>query len=379
VAPATASAAIWYPRRGHSLHPIPGGLVLGVPAALRPMAASSLLSWKAKLRAGLEPFLPRTSLEPDALGPYMRTRLGSEVHERLIDALIGSIYASDTDHSSLAAVPQVAQLARSHRSLLIAAKKMRSAAPPAPAGPIFAAPPAGMQTLIDRAAEIITTAGGQIRLGQAITEILPAGDRGWLVDGERFDQVIITVPARHAAPLVSQCAPEASRLLSQSQHASVTMVTVALSGSEWPDRLTAMSGYLVPKPVQKTVTAVSFGSQKWAHWAHPDRQQILRISLGRAGLNLDHLTDEQVMTHAIDEVSEHLGLSLQPTASRITRWVEAFPQYQPRHHDWVNATENLLPAGLHVAGASYRGIGIPTCLRDAGRAVAQTLKPRPCL
>jgi oxygen-dependent protoporphyrinogen oxidase len=377
VAPAAASAAVWYPRRSGSLHPIPGGLVLGVPAALRPMATSSLLSWKGKLRAGFEPFLPRTSLEPDALGPYMRARLGSEVHERLIDALIGSIYASDTDDSSLAAVPQVASLASSHRSLLIAARRMRAstakAASSAPTGPIFSAPQQGMQALVNAAEAAILSAGGQIRRGQPATEITPAGSQGWMVDAEHWDQVIIAIPAVMAAPILRNVAPEASALLSQSRHSSVTMVTLAIPSDQWPSRLTNMSGYLVPKPVQNSVTAVSFGSQKWGHWSHPSGQQILRISLGRAGLDLDHLTDDDMLDRAVTEVSQHLNFSLAPTASRITRWTQAFPQYRPHHHQWVSDIENLLPQRLHLAGASYRGIGIPTCLRDADRAVHRVL------
>jgi protoporphyrinogen/coproporphyrinogen III oxidase len=373
VAPASASAAVWFPRGKNHLHPIPGGLVLGVPAALRPMAASSLLSWRGKLRAGLEPFVPRTPLDPDALGPYMRARLGSEVHERLIDALIGSIYASDTDHSSLEAVPQVAALAKSHRSLLLAARKMRASAPPASGEPIFSAPRSGMQALVDHAETAIIAAGGQIRLGRSITEIAPADSSGWLVDGEHFDQVIIAVPAAMAAPLLRTAAPEAADLLAVSRHASVTMVTLAIPADQWPTHLHKMSGYLVPKPVQTTVTAASFGSQKWSHWARADGQQILRISLGRAGLDLDHLDDAQMLDHAVREVNHHLNLRLAPTQSRITRWVQAFPQYQPRHHEWVAATEKLLPQRLHLAGASYRGIGIPTCLRDADRAVQRVL------
>ncbi len=373
VAPAAASAAVWFPRGSNHLHPIPGGLVLGVPGALRPMAASSLLSWRGKLRAGLEPFVPRTPLAPDALGPYMRARLGGEVHERLIDALIGSIYASDTDHSSLEAVPQVSALAKSHRSLLIAARKMRANAPPPSGDPIFSAPRAGMQALVDGAAAAITSAGGQIRLGHSISEIVPSEPQGWMVDGEHFDQVIISVPAAMAAPLIRAAAPATAGLLDDSRHASVTMVTMAIPADQWPARLEKMSGYLVPKPVQSTVTAASFASQKWAHWAHPDGHQILRISLGRAGLDVDHLDDAQMLDHAVREVSQHLGITLAPTQSRITRWNQAFPQYKPRHHEWVAATEKLLPRGLHLAGASYRGIGIPTCLRDAERAVQRVI------
>ena len=54
----------------------------------------------------------------------MRARFGKEVHLRLVDPLVGSIYAADTDHFSLAAVPQIADLAGKGRSILIAGRRM---------------------------------------------------------------------------------------------------------------------------------------------------------------------------------------------------------------------------------------------------------------
>ena len=69
------------------------------------------------------------------------------MQDRLVDALIGSIYAADTDRFSLASVPQLAALSGS-RSLLLAARRTRAAAPPA-AGPIFLAPTGGMAALVD--------------------------------------------------------------------------------------------------------------------------------------------------------------------------------------------------------------------------------------
>jgi oxygen-dependent protoporphyrinogen oxidase len=98
--PTGATAAVWH----DGLHTLPEGIVLGVPGTIRPFARTRLLSWRGKARAALEPFLPRTPLEPDAIGPYVRSRFGDEVHERLVDALVGSIYAADTDRFSLAAV-----------------------------------------------------------------------------------------------------------------------------------------------------------------------------------------------------------------------------------------------------------------------------------
>ena len=117
--------------------------------------------------------------------------------------------------------------------------------------------------------------------------------------------------------------------------------------------------------MQRTVTAVSFGSQKWAHWRPPGGGEVLRVSLGRDGLPVDHLDDDALVERAVDEVGHHLGLDLQPSAVRVSRWPAAFPQYRPHHHDWVARVDAALPAGLVVTGASYRGIGVPACIAQA--------------
>ncbi|MDW3216300.1 MAG: protoporphyrinogen oxidase [Ilumatobacteraceae bacterium] len=359
--PTEASAAVWHDR----LHPIPGGIVLGMPAAIRPFATTSLLSWRGKARAAIEPVLPRRD-HGDSLGALMRQRFGDEVHERLVDALVGSIYATDTDRSSLAAVPQLAGLAERHRSLLLGGRAARAAAPTA-SGPIFAAPTQGMAALVGAAADHVRQRGGTIHTGRAATAIEP-GDDGWVVDGERFGAVVIASPAASTARLLDTASPDAARLLRAIEFADVIMVRLAVAGEAWPERLHGRSGYLVPKPDQRFVTAASFGSQKWAHWRPADGTQILRTSLGRDGLPVRHLDDDAVITNSIDDLNRHLDLDLQPGHVSITRWHDAFPQYRPRHHERVAAVEAALPPGLAIAGASYRGIGIPACIADGERA-----------
>ena len=126
------------------------------------------------------------------------------------------------------------------------------------------------------------------------------------------------------------------------------------------------SGYLVPKPVQGRVTAASFGSQKWSHWRGGDGE-VLRVSLGRDGRPVDDLDDDAAIDHAVREVGRHVGLDLQPTATRVSRWPRAFPQYRPHHRQWLAAVDAALPVGIHVTGASYDGIGIPACIDQAQR------------
>jgi protoporphyrinogen/coproporphyrinogen III oxidase len=360
--PTEATATVW--REG--LHDLPGGIVLGVPGSIAPFVTTRLLSWHGKARAALEPLLPRTPLDDDSIGAFVRRRFGNEVHERLVDALVGSIYAADTDRFSLAAVPQLAALAGSHRSMLVAARRARRR--PVPAGPVFAAPRSGMATIVDAAAAATLDSGGEIRTKSAVTSIEPDGAR-WRVDDETFDAVVLAAPAAATAPLLRRAAPDVARLLDTIEYADVIVVTLAVPGERWPERLNGKSGYLVPKPDQHLVTAVSFGSRKWAHWRPLDGTEVLRVSIGRDGLPVDHLDDEAAVRAVTDDVGRHLDVDLQPTAVRVSRWPAAFPQYRPHHDTLVRAVEQALPPGLVVAGASYRGIGIPACVRQADETV----------
>lgn len=368
-APAPASATVWH----GGLHRLPAGIVLGVPTDVKAFAASRLLSWRGKARAGLEPFLPRTDAD-DSIGKLVRGRFGDEVHERLVDALVGSIYAADTDRFSLAAVPQLAELAKQHRSLLLGARaSKKKMPPPPPAGskpaPVFGAPLGGIGALVDAAAAYVAERGGVLRTGRAASTVTPDGS-GWRVDDERFDAVVFASPAAATARLLGGTAPEAARGLGAVEYADVLMVRLAIPGGAWPERLAGLSGYLVPKGEQRTVTAASFGSQKWAHWRPADGSQIVRISMGRDGLPVDHLDDADALQRAVDEFGTHIGAEVQPTATSIHRWTAAFPQYRPHHFEHVAAVERGLPAGIALAGASYRGIGIPACVADGQRAAA---------
>jgi oxygen-dependent protoporphyrinogen oxidase len=367
VAPTPATAMVWH----DGMHDIPGGIVLGVPASVRPFVTTSLLSWKGKLRAAVEPLLPRTD-PGDSLGALVRRRFGDEVHDRLVDALVGSIYATDTDHASLMLVPQLNELAARHRSLLVGARQSRRRAAVAAGGPapIFAAPRGGMASLVDHAAAYAAARGATIRLGHpAVSIVADAG--GWRVDDEHFDAVILASPPRAAASLLSSVEEPVSRQLAGFEHAGVIIVRMLVDGSASPaGAIDRHSGYLVPKSRQGRVTAVSFGSEKWAHWRPAGGDRLLRVSLGRDGLPVDDLDDDAVLDAVRHELGIHLGAALHINEHAITRWHDGFPQYRPHHADRVASIERRLPPTIALAGAGYRGVGIPACIADGRRAAA---------
>jgi protoporphyrinogen/coproporphyrinogen III oxidase len=382
VSPEPVGAAVWH----DGLHSIPDGLVLGLPGKVVPLATTGLLSWRGKARAALEPFLPRTSTESDSIGEFVRARFGDEVHERLVDALVGSIYAADTDHFSLAEVPQLAALANGNRSVLLAARRQRrsqAGTATAASSPVFATPRSGISALVRATADAIGAAGGRIRTAAAVTAIAPTGDGRWTLtvpgdDGSSpegqdatFDAVVFATPAGATATMLADHAADAALLLGRAKTADVVMTTLHVRADQWPGRLRRLSGYLVPKPDQRWVTAVSFASQKWAHWRPPAGGEILRVSIGRDGMAVMHLDDDEVLRVVLDDLELHIGLRFTPQEVRITRWPAAFAQYRPHHAAWVDDVEAALPAGVFVTGAGFRGIGIPACVRDASSTAAR--------
>ncbi|HEX6786318.1 MAG TPA: protoporphyrinogen oxidase [Acidimicrobiales bacterium] len=384
VAPVSLPAFVW--SRG-KLHQLPPGLVLGAPARLAPLVRSRLLSWRGKARAAVEPLLPRWRPggdEGDTLGSAVRARFGDEVLDRLVGPLIGGINAGDPDRLSLRAVtPQIADALAEHRSLLIGlraqARDARSGAAGAagqtPASP-FLAPRGGVSVLVERLHEAVTAGGGEVRTATPVAA-LERRDGTWMVEPASgppidADAVVLTVPAPDAATLLGHLSPDSAAALRTITAASVAMITLAVPEDTISRPVTA-SGYLVPRSEQRTITACSWGSSKWAEW-RVHGQAVLRISAGRDGDEraLD-LGDDDLLEAVLSDLDRHIGLRGQPTASRITRWFRAMPQYAPGHLERVDALTATLARdapGLWLAGAAYRGLGLPACIAD-GRAAAR--------
>src|SRR6478672_10684155 len=160
VAPATGKASLWW---HGELHPIPPGLVLGLPTGLPALARSRLLSWPGKARAAIEPLLPRTDGDDD-LGLTVRRRFGAEVYDRLVGPLVGSINAADPRRISLAATaPQIADAAARHRSLLLGLRPPAAAPGTAPA-PVFLTHPDGLGQVVHHLAARLRDAGVDLRV-----------------------------------------------------------------------------------------------------------------------------------------------------------------------------------------------------------------------
>lgn len=377
VSPATGKAYIW--TRG-ALHPIPEGTVLGVPAGLRAIRAAGMLSPAAKARAALEPLLPGRRRAGDvAVGALVAARFGRQVRERLVDPLVGGINAGRTEVlSAEVSAAQLASAARSSRSLMLGLRAQRraAAATPSSPAPVFYGLSGGLGQLVAALGTRLTEAGASVRVADAATGVQRVDAGRWSVTTASglsldADGVVVAVPAFVATALLSEASPRAARLLAGIEHASVDLVTVAYPRGAID--VPAGSGFLVPRVDGRLLTACTVVSQKWPALDRPD-DVILRLSAGRYGderaLELD---DDELMARLTDDLADAVPMRGEPSSWRVSRWVRAFPQFAPGHLAVVAHVEDDLAAAapaVALAGAAYRGVGLPACI-DSGRAAAE--------
>lgn len=363
-APAVGSASLF--TRG-VLRPLPSGTVLGIPADLAALARSEVLSARGLARVPYDLVQPGRQVTDDvSVGDLVAARLGREVVERLVDPLLGGVYAGRADLLSLqATLPALVAPLRRHRSLLTAARQARGR--PA-AGPIFA----GLRGGLGRLPAAVAVAGGaDIRLGTTVRELLrtPSGWR--VVTGSAAapgfidaDAVVLAVPAAPAARLLRPHAATAD--LAAIDYASVAIVTLVLDGPT-PG---GGSGYLVPAVEGLSTKAVTFTSRKWAL----NGAAVIRASVGRYGDEVELQRDDKELVEVVhEELAGVVGPLPRLIDSRVTRWGGGLPQYAVGHLDRVRRTREALPPALAVAGAAYDGVGVPAVIRSGRAAAAAVL------
>lgn len=381
VSPVETTAYLWV--RG-ALRRLPEAHVLGVPTDFDQLAASGLVSDEAVAIARRDLDHPEDApgALPDgdvSVGALIRSHLGDEVLERIVDPLIGGINAGDSDRLSVAAAaPQIADAARRNASLVRGLLAMKAAAPPDPGTPMFYSLPGGLQRLVDA---LVARIDAEVHLATPVTGLARRADGGYALTTAGgpvdADAVVLATPAYADAPLLADVAPDAAATLDAIDYSSVALVTFAVP-AESVDRPLDASGYLVPRTEGCLITACTWASAKWAHLAAPG-QVLLRASAGRYGdERIAELDDAQLVAAVREDLGTTMGLDAEPRDVRIVRWTRSFPQYVPGHLQRMAALEARLAEdapGVALAGAVLRGVGIPACIRE-GRAAAGTVAGR---
>lgn len=358
---------------------LPAGAPYGVPTDLVSLARARVLSPAGLTRAAMEAVWPRRAHQARdrSVADVVGDRYGSEVVDRLVEPLLGGIYAGRPDRLSVeATTPLVAAADRRGGSLAHALKHAladRDDPDPRVAAPVFATPRTSMEslasTIADELGSCVRTASPVVRLGRApigwSLEMAPGGSDV----GHRLvaDAVVLATPAHVTADLLVGVAPGSAAETATIDHASVAVVALRYGDAHVAD-LPRASGVLVPRREGRLVKAATWLGRKWPHLA--GRGAVLRASVGRID---DHrhldLDDGELVDRVDGEVRDLTGLVARATDHVVVRWPRALPQYDVGHLQRVDRIRRNLPAGLWLAGAAWDGIGVSPCVAS-GRAAA---------
>lgn len=386
-------------RKGR-LQELPAGLQLVVPTRLGEVFRSRLLSLPGKARVALD-LLRRPSGGTDeadeAVAPFLRRHFGAEYLDRIAAPLLAGIHATDPERLSLrAAFPSLAALERRHGSLVRGAR--RSAA----GGPSRVGLARGMGSLVEALARRLDEAGVELATGRPVTRIearpgsASAPRRVFriaLADGATLEAhgAVLAVPPGGAASLLAPVAPEAAGCLREIPVTSTATLSLGFRRGDVRHPLDAL-GFLVPADEGRSVGACTFSSTKFPGRA-PEGTVLLRAYVGtlpapdRGGGPAPTRTgelpanDDALVRTALAELRGVLGLAGEPILTRVHRFPAANPQYLVGHRSRVAALEAALEGArdelglppLALAGAAYRGLGLPDCIADGRRAAERVL------
>jgi oxygen-dependent protoporphyrinogen oxidase len=357
-------------RRGRELLRLPEGLTGMIPTNLDALEQSALLSGQGKTRFAAEPDVPAAALDTDeSVASFVTRRLGREAYDALVEPLMTGIYGGDGEQLSLQATfPQLRALEAEHGSLLeaLSAQVASSLRPP------FVSLAGGMDVLVTtlvtslERTTVVRGSGVTVRRAASGYELdLDSGER------IRAEGVVIATPAFVTAALLGALDADLAEAHAAIPHASSVVVTLALT----TDDVAPLDGYgyVIPRAEGGDVLACTWSSQKWEGRA-PAGSALVRVYAGRfGGRDLTLETDEELVALAREELAL-LDVSAEPTLVRVQRWPRGMPQYVLGHPERLERIEARIDEypGLALAGAAYRGVGIPDCVAS-GEAAAEAV------
>lgn len=360
------------------LFPIPAGFYLTAPRTLSAWWNLPGMSLGGKLRMLGDLFLPAKKGDQDeSVADFVTRRFGKETLEKLAQPMIAGVYTSKPEILSLLATfPQFRTMEKKHGSIIRALALSKNAK--GASGPrygLFSSLKNGMGSWPEKLEKELA---GEIEVFARVQKIVREEDQ-WVLkidhDAYEADAVCLAVPSHQAARILAESCPDIAAQLGAIRFEPVATINYLLPRRAVQHPLNGF-GFVVPAAEKSSLIGCSFSHQKFEGRVTSADTVLLRAFVGGAyGHEIFKNTDEEITEKVLLELKTILGITSKPLQTLIRRYDLGMPQYEVGHVERMNQLfENVARyPGLFLTGLSYRGIGIPDCVREAGLTAEKIL------
>lgn len=368
-----------YILRGGTLHLLP----LSPVSFLR----TDLWTVGAKARLLKEPFIPRGERE-ESIAEFVERRLGREMLDYAINPFVAGVYAGNPEQLSVrAAFPKLYALEEKYggliRGMVMGARERKRRQEKAKDRARMFSFLSGMQAFPDAIAGKL---GGRLRLNCGVRGIAPRSAKGGRVRfavtvpagaGEETllsDSVVLSVPARAAAPLVRPHHADLAGRLAAIAYPPVAEVFLGFRLSQIARPLDGF-GYLIPAKEKRKILGTIWSSAIFSNRA-PEGYAALTTFVGGARQpEVLELDDAALRATVLQELRAIMGVSGEPAVERIVRWDHAIPQYTLGYLDHCRVMDEFETAhpGWFLCSNFRGGIAVGDCLIN-GEATARKVR-----
>jgi oxygen-dependent protoporphyrinogen oxidase len=215
----------------------------------------------------------------------------------------------------------------------------------------------------------------EILSGTKVEKIIRQGD-GYQVlleghDPLEADALILATPANQTSRLLAEVGQEVADLIGTIDHENIGTATLIFNSADL-NLLYEINGLMIPRREKRRIDAITWTTNKPMDRG-PKGFDMLRVFFGGGDPSLVDLPQEEIVATISAELKDILGIEAEPVFSEVFCWPDSFPQAYVGHQELVDQIEEQLPPEIFVAGSSYRGIGIPDCIRQGRDAATKAL------
>jgi oxygen-dependent protoporphyrinogen oxidase len=356
-----------------------------VPLSPAAFMTSGLLSLRSKLRVFAEPFSARAPRHDETILAFAERHMGREAAHVLVGSMVSGIFAGDASQLSLrACFPKMHEMDATYGSLVRAmiAKRRQHRSENgmgAPAGRLtsFAG---GMEDLVHGATASL---GPAIHTSRRVTDLHLRHMGGPRLVGARAftlgtntrrieaDAVVLAGPASETAELVRPFAPAVCGPLAAIDTAPLAVVCLGYDEAALVSDRGPLDGFgfLVPRGEGVRILGALWETSIYGARA-PRGKALIRVMIGGAtDPQAGDLTDGALLDTVRADLERTMGLRLSPEFVHIVRHRRGIPQYTVGHLARLERIESGLAGapGLFLAGNSYRGVSVNSCIEEGRR------------